>query len=348
MSTLSVSIIGASGYAGGELLRLLLGHPHVEVKQVTSERHRGKPVSRLHPNLRGATTLKFQPMNEIEECDVLFACLPHGRLMNSLHTIRAFAPEIIDLSGDFRLKDPQDYDRWYNAPHACPDLLDKFVYGIPEIHREAMRDARYVSSAGCNATAVILPLYPLYKQGLVEEMRTVVEVKAGSSQGGATSSDASHHPERRGAVRTYKPCGHRHIAEMLQELRFDKDIHIHFTATSIDMVRGVHAVCHVFLKESLSEKDLWKIYREAYGSEPFIRIVKEAKGIHRQPEPKFLAGSNYCDIGFEKDPHSNRVVVFSAIDNLMKGAAGQAVQAFNIMNGFDERTGLEFMGLHPV
>ncbi|MFH2000330.1 MAG: N-acetyl-gamma-glutamyl-phosphate reductase [Planctomycetota bacterium] len=344
----AVSIAGASGYAGGELLRLLLGHPHVELRQVTSEQHRGKPVSRVHPNLRKATELKFCSMEQLDPCDLLFASLPHGRLMGSFHRMQELAPRMIDLSGDFRLREARDYDRWYGAPHACPEMLDTFVYGICEIHRERMRAADYVSSAGCNATAVILPLYPLFRRGLVEERSTVVEVKAGSSQGGATVSEATHHAERKGAVRTYKPCGHRHIAEMIQELRFGNDIQIHFTATSIDMVRGVHAVCHVFPKEPLDEKNLWQIYREDYGMEPFIRIVKEINGIHRQPEPKFLAGSNFCDIGFEKDPLSNRVVIFSAIDNLMKGAAGQAVQAFNIMNGFDERTGLEFTGLHPV
>jgi N-acetyl-gamma-glutamyl-phosphate/LysW-gamma-L-alpha-aminoadipyl-6-phosphate reductase len=182
----------------------------------------------------------------------------------------------------------------------------------------------------------------LYQAGVVES--AVVEVKAGSSQGGNAVSEGSHHPERSGAVRSYKPTAHRHLAEIQQELGSDK---VHFSATSIEMVRGILATCHVFLNRDLEEKDVWKLYRAAYGNEPFIRIVKERSGIHRYPEPKILAGSNYCDIGFERDPYSNRLVVISALDNLMKGAAGQAVQAFNIARGFDETTGLEFPGLHP-
>jgi N-acetyl-gamma-glutamyl-phosphate/LysW-gamma-L-alpha-aminoadipyl-6-phosphate reductase len=184
----------------------------------------------------------------------------------------------------------------------------------------------------------------LFRRGLAT--RVVVEVKAGSSEGGNSASDASHHPERSGAVRSYKPTGHRHVAEMLQELGADAEIH--FSATSIEMVRGILATCHVFLTSDLTEKDIWKVYREDYGDEPFVRIVKERAGIYRFPEPKLLAGTNYCDIGFEADPDSNRVVVMSAIDNLMKGAAGQAVQAFNVMHGFDERTALGFTGLHPI
>jgi N-acetyl-gamma-glutamyl-phosphate/LysW-gamma-L-alpha-aminoadipyl-6-phosphate reductase len=191
-------------------------------------------------------------------------------------------------------------------------------------------------------------LYPLFKNDLIEEERTVVEVKVGSSEGGKKSSFASHHPERSGSLRSYKPSGHRHIAEMLQELSMGKKIRIHFSATTTDMVRGVLATSHVFLKDRIEEKDIWKIYREAYANEPFIRIVKEREGNFRYPEPKLLYGTNFCDIGFEKDSHSERLIVISAIDNLMKGAAGQALQAFNIMFGFEETTGLKFPGLHPV
>ncbi|MEJ2544885.1 MAG: N-acetyl-gamma-glutamyl-phosphate reductase [Calditrichaceae bacterium] len=222
------------------------------------------------------------------------------------------------------------------------------MYGIPELHREEMKKTNYVSSAGCNATATILGLYPLFKNDLIIPDQTVVEVKVGSSEGGNKFSLASHHPERSGCVRSFSPTGHRHVAEMVQELGMDKNINIHFSATSIDMVRGVLATSHVFLKESMEEKDIWKVYRNLYGDEPFIRIVKERDGNYRYPEPKLLSGTNYCDIGFEIDPHSNRLVVISAIDNLMKGAAGQAVQAMNLMYGFDETTALQFPGLNPV
>jgi N-acetyl-gamma-glutamyl-phosphate/LysW-gamma-L-alpha-aminoadipyl-6-phosphate reductase len=342
------SIVGGSGYAGGDLLRLLLTHPNAEVREVTSERFVGKYVHALHPNLRKQTLLKFVSQEELQPCDLLFLCLPHGSAMGKIDRFAGLAPKIIDLSADFRLKNAGDYDVWYGHRHERPELLPKFAYGICELHREEIRGAKWVSSAGCNATAVILGLYPLFKNGLADLERTVVEVKAGSSEGGNSATEASHHPERAGCVRSYRPTGHRHVAEMLQELGFGKDIHIHFSATSIDMVRGILATCHVFLNRDMDEKTIWKLYREAYGGEPFIRIVKEREGNYRYPEPKLLSGTNFCDIGFEKDSRSNRVVVVSAIDNLMKGAAGQAVQAFNIMHGFDEKTGLEFAGLHPV
>ena len=338
-----VSIAGASGYTGGELLRLLLFHADVEVRQATSERLAGKFVHNAHPNLRGATRLKFVSASELEPCDVLFLCLPHGQSMARIDEFRALAPRIVDLSADFRLRDPAGYQRWYRTDHPRPELLESFVYGVPELHREAIAGADLVACAGCNATATILALRPFYRRGLVES--AVVEVKAGSSEGGNTSSDASHHPERSGAVRSYRPSGHRHVAEMVQEIGADG---IHFSATSIEMVRGILATCHVFLRESVTERDVWKSLREDYAAEPFVRIVKERSGIHRYPEPKLVTGTNYCDIGFERDPDSNRLVVISAIDNLMKGAAGQAVQAFNLMHGLDETAGLRFPGLHPI
>lgn len=341
---ITVSIVGGSGYTGGELLRLLLGHPGVTVRQVTSERFAGKLVHRVHPNLRKATTLRFSALEELARADVLFLALPHGRAMAQIDRFRELAPTLIDLSADFRLDEPDAYRRWYGHDHARPELMGEFVYGIPELNRERLATARLATGAGCNATATILALRPLFRRGLVE--RAVVEVKAGSSEAGNAASDASHHPERSGAVRSYKPTGHRHVAEMHQVLGLEAPIH--FSATSIEMVRGILATAHVFLAERISEKDVWKMYREDYGSERFIRIVKERSGIYRYPEPKLLAGTNYCDIGFELDAHAERLVVISAIDNLMKGAAGQALQCFNIMQGFAEDTALAFTGLHPV
>ncbi len=348
MRKIQVSIVGGSGYTGGELLRLLLFHPWVEIRQVTSERFAGRPVHRVHPNLRRVTRLSFSALEKLESCEVVFLCLPHGRAMELLPDIERKAERIIDLSADFRLHRAETFERWYGSPHLQPDRLGEFVYGIPELHREAMRTARYISSAGCNATAVILALYPLFKHQLVEADRTVVEVKGGSSEGGNTPSEATHHPERNDVVRSYRPTLHRHTAEVEQELSKWGRITVHLSATALGIVRGILATAHVFLKTPLSEKEIWKLYRETYGEEPFIRIVKEKTGIYRYPEPKLLIGSNFCDIGFEKDPRSNRVVVMSALDNLMKGAAGQAVQAFNIMHGFEETTALEFPGLHPI
>ena len=336
------SIAGGSGYAGGELLRLLLGHPAVEVGQITSERLARRFAHRAHPNLRGATRLRFCALDELSDCDVLFLCLPHGESSRRIDEFRARAGRVIDLGADFRLADADDYERFYGAPHPRPDLLGRFVYGIPELHREALADADLVACAGCNATAAILGLLPLFRAGAADSV--VIEVKVGSSEAGNRASEGSHHPERSGAMRSYRPTGHRHVAEIRAALGGE----IHFSATSVEMVRGVLATCHVFVNRELDDRALWKIYRSAYADEPFIRVVKERSGIHRYPDPNLLAGANYCDVGFECDPLADRVVVLSAIDNLMKGAAGQAVQAFNVMHGLPETTGLAFPGLHPA
>ena len=339
---ISVSIAGASGYAGGELLRLLLGHADAEVRQITSERFAGKFAHRVHPNLRGITRLRFSSLDDLTECDVLFLCLPHGESSRRIDDFRRVAGRVIDLGADFRLSDPTEYERFYGGPHPRPDLLGSFVYGIAELTRDALAGAKLVACAGCNATAAILGLRPLYLEGVAES--AVIEVKVGSSEAGNRSTPGSHHPERSGAMRSYKPTGHRHMAEIRAALGGD----IHFSATSVEMVRGVLATCHVFVNRDLDDKALWRIYRKAYAQEPFVRIVKERSGIHRYPDPHLLGGSNYCDVGFERDPLASRVVVMSAIDNLMKGAAGQAVQAFNVMHGLPETRGLEFPGLHPA
>ena len=340
---ISVSIVGGSGYTGGELLRLLLFHDACEVKQVTSERFAGKALHKAHPNLRSASALKFCTLEELEPCDLLFLCLPHGRTVERFDAFSALAPRMIDLSADFRLSDSEVYAEWYGQPHPNPGLIGRFAYGIPEINREAIQAASHVACAGCNATASTLALAPLARRDLISSV--VIDVKAGSSEGGNAASEASHHPERSGAVRSYRPTRHRHVAEITQSLG---GFPVHFSATSIEMVRGILATCHVFLNEPREEKEIWAIFREDYAKEPFIRIVKERSGIHRYPEPKLLSGTNFCDIGFEVDADSNRLVIISAIDNLGKGAAGQAVQCFNIMHGLDESAGLTFPGLHPI
>ncbi len=350
MEQVTASIVGGSGYAGGELLRLLLFHPHVKIQQVTSERQAGKYVRAMHPNLRGRTDLQFSPVETLERADILFLCTPHGVTMEKIDGFLDKANVIIDLSADFRLRNPDDYVTWYGHTHTKPELLKEFVYGIPELHREEMRDARYIASGGCNATAAILGLYTLAQAGVLDpDMPIVIESKTGSSGAGGESGLASHHPERSGVIRPFKPTGHRHSAEVIQELTVDgRAPQVGMSVTSVEAVRGILTTSHAFLKDDLQDRDLWKIYRAAYKGEPFMRIVKEAGGIHRNPEPKVLTGSNYCDVGFERDPHSKRVVVLAAIDNLMKGASGQAVQAMNIRCDFPETTALEFPGLHPV
>jgi len=347
---ISVSIIGASGYTGGELLRLLLDHPQVTLQQVTSERNAGTFVHFTHPNLRGRTKLQFVSAASIEPCDLLFLCLPHGSAMEKIDQYAGLAERIIDLSADFRLRHPEDYVRWYGRPHTHPEWLEKFVYGLPELYRSEMRTARYISGVGCNATATNLAIYPLFAGGMADPGRGVIcEVKVGSSEGGNKPSDATHHPERAGVMRSFAPTGHRHTAEILQALaRVDAQPDVHLSATAVDNVRGVLATAHVFVKPGTEEKDLFKAYRQTYRAEPFVRIVKERTGIYRYPEPKILAGSNYVDVGFELDATTGRVVAMAAIDNLMKGAAGSAVQAMNVMYGWEETVGLTFPGLHPV
>ena len=346
----SVSIIGASGYTGGELLRLALAHPQLEVKQITSERLDGQFVHFTHPNLRKRTQLKFVRSEAVEKCDLLFLCLPHGSAMSRIDQLSTLADRIVDLSADFRLRDARGYDTWYGKPHANPAWLEKFVYGLPELHRADIAKAKYVSGVGCNATATTLAVWPLAAAGLIDAARGIIcEVKVGSSEGGAASADSTHHPERAGVMRSFAPTGHRHTAEVLQALNLKNvDAQVHLSATAVDNVRGVLATAHVFVKPGTQEKDVWKAYREAYNNEPFVRIVKERTGLYRYPEPKILSGSNYADVGFEMDTTTGRVVALCAIDNLMKGAAGTAMQCANVMMGWDETLGLAFPGLHPI
>jgi N-acetyl-gamma-glutamyl-phosphate/LysW-gamma-L-alpha-aminoadipyl-6-phosphate reductase len=344
MNRLKIGIVGASGYSGGELLRILLGHPQAEVIQVTSERMQGRPLGLVHPNLRGRTSLCFIPLSALKPCDLLFVCLPHNQSARHFPRLRLLAERIIDLSADFRLPDPQTYERWYGEAHPCPEFLKDFVYGIVELSRDRLSSARYVSGAGCNATAVTLALLPLARAGLLKDTTVICDVKAGTSQGGAAHSEGSHHPARSGSVRSYKAIGHRHSAEIRQNLGCDK---IYMSATSLDLVRGVLATCHLELPAGLDEKGLWKLFRQTYQTEPFVRIVKERSGSFRAPDPKILAGTNFCDVGFDIDEREGRLVVTAALDNLVKGAAGQAVQAMNLMLGFEETTGLEFPGLYP-
>lgn len=340
---LGVSVVGGAGYAGGELVRLLLGHPHVELSQVTSRSQTGRYVHSVHPNLRGRTRLQFDSPDQLQPCDVLFLALDHGEAAQQIEHWTAQAERVIDLSADFRLRSQDAYRRWYGGDHPAPKWLERFVYGLPELHRSELRGARWASGVGCNATAVILSLWPLARASLVE--RVVIEVKVGSSEGGTQHSLASHHPERSGAVRSFAPTGHRHQAEILQELGA---LELHFSATAVELVRGVVSTAHVFSREPLEEREAWRIYRDAYGEEPFVRIVKDRTGVYRYPEAKILAGTNFFDVGFERDPDSPRLVVIGALDNLMKGAAGSAVQCMNIMVGMPETAGLEFTGLHPV
>lgn len=343
--SVSVGIVGGSGYTGGELLRLLHLHREADVTQITSREYVGQYVHTIHPNLRGVSQLQFIHPDALKPCDVLFLALPHGVAAKEIEHYAALAPTIIDLSADFRLSSLERYQRWYGEPHPAPQWLDKFVYGLPEVYRDALRGAQYASGVGCNATTINLALLPLARAGLLE--RVTAEVKVGSSEGGHQANAGSHHPVRSGAVRTYKATQHRHLAEV--QMILGADIPLHFAVTAIEMVRGVHVLAHCYLNQSVTEKDVWKVYRGAYRNEPFVRLVSAKQGLHRFPEPRIVAGTNYCDIGFELDEDSDgrHLVVIAALDNLGKGAAGSAVQCMNLMLNFDECTGLEFPGIYP-
>lgn len=363
MSKLQCAIIGATGYTGGELLRILNFHPHAEVTQITSRSRMGEYAHVPHPNLRStrAGNLQFIRPDDVKKADVIFLCLPHGEASKQIEQWAGLADVIIDLSADFRIRDGAAYARWYGEQHPAPAWVEKFVYGLPELTREKLKGSRYASGVGCNATATNLALLPLVKAGLIDFDKPIIaDVKVGSSEAGAEASDASHHPERSGAVRSYAPAGHRHTAEVEQMLAtFDagrmtsdasiviRHSSIHMSATSIEMIRGVLATVHVFLNKPAQDKDLWKAFRSTYKDEPFVRIVKAQTGIFRYPEPKILAGSNWADVGFALSEDGRKATLLCAIDNLMKGAAGSAVQCLNVMQGWDERAGLEFVGLHP-
>ncbi len=350
----TVGIIGASGYTGGELLRVLVNHPEVELKAATSRENAGVQVFRIHPQLRKLTELEFvEPDLEkiAESCQYVFLGLPHGAAAPVGKRLLESGVKVIDLSADFRLKDKADYPKWYGWEHPCPELLDEAVFGLPEFHREEIKKAKLVANPGCIATASILSLAPVVKTGAVDGNRMVIDAKIGSSGAGAAVSPASHHPEHSNIVRAYKPVMHRHTAEIEQELSLKAGgakITVAMTPHAVDMVRGILATGHTFLSREVKVPELWKIYRELYQNEPFVRIVRDQKGLHMLPDTKNVIGSNFCDVGFEVDPHANRLVTFGAIDNLLKGAAGQAIQNFNLMIGVDETTGIRFAGVRPV
>ena len=350
---MKIGIIGGTGYVGGELLRLLLLHPQVEVTMVTSRQTVGEYIFSVHPNLRGLTQLKFVPMNidELQKnCELVFTATPHGGSVNLVPKLLKAGLKIIDMSADFRLKNPDYYETWYGWKHTHPELLKEAAYGMPEFHREEIRSARLVACPGCMASAVIFALIPIVKAGLVDTKHLIADLKVGSSGGGSKPTVASHHPERFGGVRPYKVTMHRHIGEVEQELNaFATDpIRISFTPHAVNMIRGILATIHAFPKRPLTNKDVWKALRSTYTGEPFIRFVKYIKGRYRLPDPKITQGTNYCDLGFEIDKHANRLIVFSAIDNMVKGASGQGVQCLNIMMGIEETTGLKSTGFHPM
>jgi len=339
----TASVVGASGFTGGELLRLLDGHPEFELAQATSRSKENKTVGHAHPNLRHLD-LRFSSPQDLESVDVLFAATPHGVSMERIDAFQDAADTVVDLSADFRLDTEAEYDEWYDG-HTRPELLAESEYALPELNRENLPGADLIASGGCNATATIVGLLPLFEHDILSgDEQVVVDVKVGSSEGGAGGGEASSHPERSGVVRPYAPTGHRHEAEIEAFLGLD----VSFTVHAVDMIRGASATCHVFPDGPVSKGDLWGAYRGTYEDEPFVRMAAGGGGVYRYPEPKAVAGTNFAEVGFDVDPANRRLVVFSAIDNMMKGSAGQAVHAANVALGIEETAGLEATGFHPI
>ena len=323
------AVIGAAGYGGGEVVRLALGHPELDLVQATSRKHAGQPVGRVHPNLRHHD-LRFTSPESLESVEIAFVALPAGEFAGIEERVTAAAGIVVDLGPDFR--DSED--------RADPG----YVTGLPELFRESLVDARRISVPGCMATAAAIAIRPLAAAGLLVEPDVVVDARTGSSGAGASPSDASHHPERQHAMRVYRPTGHRHEREIDRMC----SVRSRMTVTAVPLVRGVQVIAHARMRASAARADMWDAFRSSYGEEPFVRLVAQRAGVHRLPDPQFLAGSNFCDIGFDVDEDGDRIVVVAALDNLMKGAAGGAVQSLNVALGMSERTGLEFAGLHPV
>lgn len=349
MSVRTVAVLGASGYAGGEFLRLALGHPCLRVTQVTSRSNARLPVPLVHPNLRSVTDLRFVAPEDLRPADVVVSALPHGELSERLDDVAPLldgSGVLVDLSSDFRLKDAEAYRLAYGRPHPRPEYLGDFVYALPELHRDELRGAGRIAGAGCIATAAILALAPTVRAGLIDRRRDVVmEAKVGSSAAGSDPNLASHHPERSGAVRTYAPTRHRHLFEIQQALPEAPPVHL--TATAVERVRGVLVTAHLWVEEGVRDTDVLAAIRSAYAEEPFVRLVRAQRGVHRVPDPRILDGTNYCDVGFDLDEETGRLVMMAALDNLVKGTAGHAMQSLNVALGHPEGTGLAFTGLHP-
>ena len=338
-----VAVVGAAGYAGGELFRLLANHPGVKLVGAYDVRNVGKTISEVHPNLRGVVEIKITEPDYDKigrEVELVFVATPHGVAMNFVPKLLAGGAKVVDLSADYRFDDVKVFESYY-VKHESPSV--KGVYGLPELHRAKIKTAKLVANPGCFPTAAVLSIAPLVKTHIIDLDHIVFDSKTGTSGAGATLSEATHHPIAGVNVKAYSATTHRHSPEIDQELSKLAGTHVraHFTPHLLPLVSGLLSTAHVFLKKRMKMESLMEIYRDFYEGEPFVRLWDEL------PEVNFVSGSNYCDIGIEVDAKSNRVVAVSAIDNLIKGAAGQAIQNMNIMLGFDEMEGLRTLGLRP-
>ncbi len=352
----NVGVIAASGYAGGEAVRLLSFHPNVNLTYITSRKMTTKFFHTVYPNFRNVSNLKFEeydPEKAKEKCDIVFLGVPHRVSQDMVPELLEVGLKVIDLSADFRIKNKEIYQKYYKKEHSNPEFIDKAVYGIPELHREELKKTNLVAVAGCQAACAIYGIFPLIKAGLVDVNKIIIDSKTGSSGSGASYNEASHHPIRANSIRPYKLTGHRHIAEIEQELSLisgGKKVKVGFSAHGVNLVRGILSTAHLFYDDSIDmdEKMLFKVYRGAFRDEPFIRLINQKTGIYRLPDPKIIIGTNYVDVGFQIDDNINRIVVVSALDNLIKGTAGNAIQCMNIMCDFPETMGLNFPGYFPL
>jgi len=343
------AVVGATGYTGVELVRLLAGHPEVELVQLTSESYRGQKISEVYPSLDGWAELvceTLDPDQVTEKAEVVFVALPHGLAMGLVPRLLEAGVRVIDLGADFRLQDPADYETWYGKEHTCPDLIPKAVYGLPELNRSRVQGARIVANPGCYPTSVILGAAPLVAGRMVDPVGIVVDSKSGVSGAGRSLSLTTHFSEVNENFKAYNIAGkHRHTPEMEQELGrlWGGKVVISFSPHLVPMTRGILSTIYLDLKENLTYEQVIEVYREFYSHEPFIRLLPAGK----LPQTKEVTGSNYCDIGVALDQRVNKVIVVTVIDNLVKGAAGQAVQNMNLLFGIRETTGLLGPGLYP-
>lgn len=340
---IKVGIFGGSGYGGAELLRLLLLHPHAQIEIVTAGEQAGKMVADVHRNLYGLTDLRFaratDDLSETGGLDCVFLALPHGQAMEIAPRLPS-GVKVIDLSGDFRLRDRDLFEQHYGREHTAMEAQAGFVYGLTETNREAIRSARAISNPGCFATATLLGLAPLVSRRLLSG-RVVVDAKTGSSGSGAKAASNTHHPQRMNSFYAYKPFTHQHVPEIEQELRAvgDWSSELVFMTHSLPVARGIFASIYAELSEELSAEDVRRVFADFYGDSFFVRLVTGS------PDINWVKTTNFCDIGLAVRGRS--LVVFSALDNLVKGAAGQAVQNMNLMFGLDEKTGLLLTGSNP-
>lgn len=347
------AIIGGSGYGGAEMARRLLMHPDVELVRVASIDHVGEPLGAVHPNLDGATDLKFEdlsPADAAKGCDVALLALPHKVTAAKVPELIAAGVKIVDMSGDFRLRDAAAYEKYYGQKHPHPDLLaSTFMYGLPELNRAAIKQAKYVASPGCFATTIELALLPLASAGLLDHAVIHVQGITGSSGSGIAPQAGTHHPSRANNLKTYKPLEHQHVPEIVQTLgdAGGKHVELRFVPVSAPLTRGIFATCFVELAaDAVDSGKLGSLFDERYGREPFVR----RPGNKRLPEVVAVHGSNYVEVGFTVGAPVNgkrTVAIFSALDNLIKGGAGQAIQNMNLMLGVDEKASLADTGNWP-